>query len=151
MRVVLAVTLAAGCATPVRYLPPDNACIHALPNGPRHRLRWYLRDHPMTPEELTAELAREPANALDLQQAAERERTSSRLVYANVGLAIVGILAWGLLTQYDDTSYRLPTFLSAGALFGAISTLSILGASVHDEAESHTQGAIDRYNTSCPR
>jgi len=151
MRVVLAVTVAAGCAGTVRPPPPDNACLHEAAYGRRHHAVWFLRDHPMTHEELEAELARDPVAALDLQQAWQRWRTSSLAFRAGMGIELMGGVAGVLIAQNDDTSDRLPTYISAGLVVGAVITAAVIAISSNEAGDDRFRDAIDHYNASCPR
>jgi hypothetical protein len=110
-----------------------------------------LRDHPITHEELEAELARDPVAALDLQQAWQRWRTSSLAFRAGMGLELVGGVAGVLIAQNDDTSDRLPTYISAGLIVGAVITAAIIAISSNEAGEERFRDAIDHYNASCPR
>jgi len=153
MRVVLAATLAAsaGCAGTVRPPPPDNACIHEAAYGRRHRAHWFLRDQPITHEELEAELARDPVAALDLQQAWQGWRRSSLAFRAGMGIELLGGVAGVLIAQNDSTDDRLPTYISIGAILGAVITAAVVAISSNEAAEDKIRDAVDHYNASCPR
>jgi hypothetical protein len=152
MRVVLAATLAtAGCAGAVRPPPPANACIHEAAYGRRHRAQWFLRDHPMTHEELEAELVRDPVAALDLQEAWHDWRRSSTAFRTGMGIQLLGGITGVLIAQNDDSDNHVVTFVSIGVILGAVITSAVVAISSNEAAEDKILDAVDHYNASCPR
>src|SRR5215831_18968395 len=115
MRVVLALALA-GCAGNIRPAPAPDACLHEVGVGHRHRAHWFLRDKPISHEELDQLLASDPVAALDLQQAWQRDKLSSASFRVGMGTELVGGVAGVLIAQNDSTDDRLPTFISAGVV-----------------------------------